>query len=192
MPAPDPNPDPQPPPGPARAFIALGGNVGDVRASFTRALALLRASPGLRLLAVSSLYRTAPVGPIAQPDYLNAAALATSDLPAHALLDRLQQVERELGRDRAAEQRWGPRTLDLDLLIYGDLRLDRPGLTVPHPRLAERRFVLAPLADLDPSLRPPGADATVAELLVRLPDDGGLTMASVGPAWASSPAAAPG
>lgn len=190
---PDPNPAPHDAPRPAtrRAFIALGGNVGDVRASFVRALAALGASPGLRILAVSSLYRTAPVGPIPQPDYLNAVAMADADLPAPDLLQLLQRIERALGRDRAAERRWGPRTLDLDLLLVGQERLDLPGLTVPHPRLAERRFVLVPLAELDPDLRPPGADATVGRLLARLPDDGGLTVESPGPAWASSAAAGP-
>lgn len=166
-------------------FIALGGNVGDVRASFVLAVAALDRAAGLRVRAASSLYRTAPVGPIPQPPYLNAVLAASTALAPAAVLRILQDVERSLGRDRTAEQRWGPRTLDLDLLIYGDRRVELPGLTVPHPRLAQRRFVLAPLAELAPRLRPPGHDATVAELLARLPDDGGVLVDSSGPAWAA-------
>jgi 2-amino-4-hydroxy-6-hydroxymethyldihydropteridine diphosphokinase len=137
-----------------RVYIALGGNLGDRRANLERAVELLDADPALELVAVSSLRETDPVGYEDQPRFLNGALAADTALSPRELLDRLLAVERELGRDRRGP-RFGPRTVDLDLLLYGDDTVDEPGLTVPHPRLAERRFVLEPLAELDPELALP-------------------------------------
>jgi 2-amino-4-hydroxy-6-hydroxymethyldihydropteridine diphosphokinase len=138
-----------------RAFVGLGANLGDREATIRRALALLADDPGIRVLAVSSLRETDPVGYADQPRFLNGAAALETELPARGLLDRLLAVERELGRNRSQEQRWGPRTVDLDLLLYGEETIDEPGLTVPHPRLADRRFVLEPLHELAPELTLP-------------------------------------
>ena len=137
-----------------RVYIALGGNLGDRRANLERAVELLDADPALELVAVSSLRETDPVGYEDQPRFLNGALAADTALSPRELLDRLLAVERELGRERRGP-RFGPRTVDLDLLLYGDDTVDEPGLTVPHPRLAERRFVLEPLAELDPALALP-------------------------------------
>ena len=105
---------------------------------------------------MSSLRETDPVGYVDQPQFLNGAAAVDTNLPARALLDRLLAIERRLGRDRAASPRHGPRTIDLDLLLYGDERVEEPGLVIPHPRLHERLFVLEPLVELDPALVVPG------------------------------------
>ena len=134
----------------AEAFIALGGNVGDVRASFDRAIALLCDGTQVRLTARSSDYRTPPWGVTDQPPFINAAIAVATTLSPHALLARAQDCERALGRDRAHEQRWGPRPLDLDLLAYDDLAVNDATLTLPHPRLFERAFVLVPLAEIAP------------------------------------------
>jgi 2-amino-4-hydroxy-6-hydroxymethyldihydropteridine diphosphokinase len=138
-----------------RAYVGLGANIGDPAAALDAALAALAAEPGIELVAVSSVRETDPVGYEDQPRFLNAAAAVETELTAHALLDRLLAVERRLGRTRTGP-RYGPRTIDLDLLVYGDERIDEPGLQVPHPRLHERRFALEPLAELDPSLVVPG------------------------------------
>ncbi len=132
------------------AFLALGGNVGDVRATFERAIALLCDGKAIRLVARSSDYRTPPWGVTDQPPFINAVIAVTTMLPANELLARALKVERALGRDRDTERRWGPRTLDIDLLVYDDLVSDDPALTLPHPRLLERAFVLAPLAEIAP------------------------------------------
>ena len=134
-----------------RVYIGLGANVGDRRANLGRAVELLAADPGIDVIAVSSLRETDPVGYTEQPRFLNGALAAETSLPPRALLERLLEVERELGRHRTGP-RHGPRTIDLDLLLYGDATIDEPGLTVPHPRLAERRFVLEPLAELERGL----------------------------------------
>lgn len=131
-------------------LIGLGGNVGDVRKTFDRAIALLCDGQAVRLLARSSDYRTPPWGVTDQPPFINAVIEVATVLPAHDLFARTLSVERALGRDRSKERRWGPRTLDLDLLAYDDLTLDDPDLTLPHPRLLERAFVLAPLAEIAP------------------------------------------
>ena len=141
---------------PVIAHIGLGGNVGDVRATLVAALAAIDDLPGTRVVARSRFYRTAPVGGIAQDDFVNAVARIETRLPAPALLDALFAIERAHGRDRRREQRWGPRTLDLDLLLYGDERIDAEGLTVPHPRIAERVFVLVPLVEVSPEVMIPG------------------------------------
>ena len=131
-----------------RAFVGLGGNVGDVAGAFASAAAQMDALPGTQLLRVSRRYRTPAWGMAAQPDFLNAVAMLETSLPARELLDELLAVERAHGRDRMRETRWGPRTLDLDLLLYGDETVDEPGLRVPHPHLHERAFALRPLLAL--------------------------------------------
>src|SRR5918999_2392268 len=136
-----------------RAYVGLGSNLGDRERHLRSALAALDA-PDVRVLAVSRFRETDPVGYVDQPRFLNAAALVETELSATELLERLLAVERSLGRERTGP-RYGPRTIDLDLLLYGDERIDQPGLTVPHPRLAERTFVLEPLAELDPALTLP-------------------------------------
>lgn len=134
----------------AEALIALGGNVGDVRSTFDRAIAMLCDGDKVRLLARSSDYRTPPWGVTDQPPFINAVIAVVTALPPRELLARALDVERAFGRDRANERRWGPRTLDLDLIAYGDLALDAADLTLPHPRLFERAFVLMPLAEIAP------------------------------------------
>ncbi len=144
---------------PVIAHIGLGGNVGDVRATLVAALAAIDGLPGTRVIAQSRFYRTAPVGGIAQDDFVNAVARIETRLPAPALLEALFAIERAHGRDRHRERRWGPRTLDLDLLLHGDQRIDAEGLTVPHPRIAERAFVLVPLLEVSPEVMIPGLGA---------------------------------
>jgi 2-amino-4-hydroxy-6-hydroxymethyldihydropteridine diphosphokinase len=145
------------------AYIGLGSNLGDREGNLRAALARLA---GLGEVRASSFRETDPVGVTDQPKFLNAAAKLSTDLPARDLLDALLAIERDLGRDRSREQRWGPRTLDLDLLLYADEVIEEPGLTVPHPRLAERRFALEPLYELAPGLILP--DGTpVRDLLAR-------------------------
>ena len=136
---------------PVRAYIGLGGNVGDRAANLERAVATLAADPDVEVVAVSTFRETEPVGYLDQPRFLNGVVAVETALPPRALLDRLLGIERALGRERSGP-RFGPRTIDLDLLLYGTETLDEPGLTVPHPRLAERRFVLEPLCELDPEL----------------------------------------
>jgi 2-amino-4-hydroxy-6-hydroxymethyldihydropteridine diphosphokinase len=155
-----------------RAYIGLGANVGDAKMALDHAVAALAALPGVRLRAVSPLYRTKPVGGVEQPDFLN--AVASVDVPcgpdaatgALALLAALKHIEYALGRQRRA--RWGPREIDLDLLVFGRHRIETPTLTVPHREMQNRLFVLAPLADLAPGLRPPGWQTTVRTAAARL------------------------
>jgi 2-amino-4-hydroxy-6-hydroxymethyldihydropteridine diphosphokinase len=137
------------------AYIGLGSNLGDREATIRRALELLQADGEIEVAAVSLLRETDPVGYEAQPRFLNGAAALRSALSPRALLERMFAVERELGRTRVGP-RFGPRTIDLDLLLYGQETVDEPGLRIPHPRLAERRFVLEPLAELDDELQVPG------------------------------------
>jgi 2-amino-4-hydroxy-6-hydroxymethyldihydropteridine diphosphokinase len=148
----------------SRAYIGLGANLGDREATIRRAVELLGADPGIELVAVSTLRETDPVDYADQPPFLNGAVAVETELEPLALLDRLLAVERELGRVRDEGLRYGPRTIDLDLLLYGDRLVDEPGLAVPHPRLAERRFALEPLHELDPALRLPDGRA-VRDLL---------------------------
>ncbi len=145
-----------------RAYVGLGSNLGDRERNLRSALAALDA-PDVRVLAVSRFRDTDPVGYVDQPRFLNAAALVETELSATELLERLLAVERSLGRERTGP-RFGPRTIDLDLLLYGNETLVEPGLTVPHPRLAERRFVIEPLVELDRDLTLPDG-RRVAELL---------------------------
>ena len=148
------------------AYVGLGANLGSRRTTIERAVELLAEDPAIDVLAVSSLRETDPVGPVEQPRFLNGVAALETELPPRQLLARLLDVERRLGRTREGP-RFGPRTIDLDLLLYGDLRLDEPGLTVPHPRLHERRFALQPLAELAPGLEIPGR-GPVEQLLAGL------------------------
>ena len=137
------------------AYVGIGSNLGERRTTIRDALALLAADPELEVEAVSAIRETDPVGVVDQPLFLNAAVRLTTGIAPRSLLERLLAVEQQLGRVRTGE-RYGPRTIDLDLLLYGDEIVDEPGLRVPHPRLAERRFVLEPLAELDPGLVVPG------------------------------------
>jgi 2-amino-4-hydroxy-6-hydroxymethyldihydropteridine diphosphokinase len=145
------------------AYIGLGSNLGDRGATIHRALELLGADDDIEVTAVSSLVETDPVGYENQPRFLNGAAALRTELPAGELLERMFAVERELGRTRTGP-RFGPRTIDLDLLLYGQESIDEPGLRIPHPRLAERRFVLEPLAELDRDLEVPGRGSVRAVL----------------------------
>jgi len=149
-----------------RAYVGLGSNLGDRGAMLSRALELLGNDADLELVATSTVRETEPVGLREQPPFLNAAAAIETELSARLLLDRLLEIERRLGRVREGP-RFGPRTIDLDLLLLGDQVVDEPGLCVPHPRIAERRFVLEPLHELDPRLEVPGL-GSVATLLASL------------------------
>jgi 2-amino-4-hydroxy-6-hydroxymethyldihydropteridine diphosphokinase len=146
-----------------RAYVGLGANVGNRRENLDRAVELLGAEPGVRVFAVSSVRETDPVGYEDQPRFLNAACAVDTELGPRDLLERLLAIERALGRERTGP-RFGPRTIDLDLLLYGSETIDEPGLTVPHPRLAERLFVLEPLHELAPELVLPDGRA-VRDLL---------------------------
>jgi 2-amino-4-hydroxy-6-hydroxymethyldihydropteridine diphosphokinase len=146
-----------------RAYVGLGANLGD------REAAILRAAELLEPVRLSSIRETPPWGYADQPPYLNAVAEVETALEPRPYLDRLLEIERGLGRLRLGP-RWGPRTIDLDLLVHGDTVVDEPGLTVPHPRLHERLFVLEPLAELDPDLEIPGK-GTVSALLAGLQSD---------------------
>jgi 2-amino-4-hydroxy-6-hydroxymethyldihydropteridine diphosphokinase len=150
---------------PVRAFVGLGGNEGDVRTGLVEALQALAGLPQTTRVRQSALYRTPAWGRTDQPDFLNAVVELQTRMPAPELLAALLQIERRFGRDRENEhERWGPRTLDLDLLVYGDLTVDEPGLTLPHPRMHERAFVLVPLAEIAPTLQVPGHGAVSALL----------------------------
>lgn len=139
-----------------RSFVGLGANLDDPGVSIARAVELLAAETGVDVVAVSTLRETDPVGYDDQPRFLNGAAELRTMLTARELLERMLAIERSLGRVRGEGPRFGPRPIDLDLLLYGDEVIDEPGLQVPHPRLHERRFALEPLAELDPALEIPG------------------------------------
>ena len=149
-----------------RAYVGLGANLGDRDGTLRHALKLLDAEDAIEVIAVSQLRETDPVGVVDQPSFLNGAAALETALSARELLEVLLRIERDLGRVRDGT-RWGPRTVDLDLLLYGDEEIDEQGLRVPHPRLHERRFALEPLAELDPALSVPGR-GKVSELVARL------------------------
>jgi 2-amino-4-hydroxy-6-hydroxymethyldihydropteridine diphosphokinase len=151
------------------AYIGLGSNLGPRERHLRDALDALRATPGLRALAVSSLYETRHVGPVPQGPHLNAVARVESRLGPRELLERLLAIERDAGRTRGPE-RHAPRTLDLDLLLFGSEVIEEPGLAVPHPRLSERAFVLEPLLELAPRLVHPVLGETVEALAARVRD----------------------
>jgi 2-amino-4-hydroxy-6-hydroxymethyldihydropteridine diphosphokinase len=146
-----------------RAYVGLGANLGDRERTLRAAVAALDAEEGIEVMAISKLRETEPVGVGEQPLYLNGAAALDTTLEAPELLERLLAVEERFGRVRVPGEH-GPRTLDLDLLLYGEEQIEAPGLVVPHPRLHERRFVLEPLVELDPGLAVP-ARGTVESLL---------------------------
>lgn len=152
---------------PARAFLGLGSNLGDRQAMLRQAAARLRALPGIRILRASSVYETEPLGLTDQPWFLNQVLEVETALDPHHLLTAVQEVEASLGRRR--EVRWGPRTIDIDILLYADVTLRSPRLVLPHPALAHRRFVLVPLAELHPLLRLPDGRC-VRDLLEALGD----------------------
>lgn len=139
-----------------RCFVGLGANLGDAPAAVLGAIDALGQLPGTTLVRASRLYRTAAWGVAEQPDFINAVAMLDTGLEPVALLEALLQIERDAGRDRSAATRWGPRALDLDLLLYADRVIDIAGLRVPHPHLHERAFVLVPLVEIAPDVRIPG------------------------------------
>ena len=149
---------------PVRAFVGLGGNQGDVETTLVEALWAVDALPQTTIQRQSAFYRTPAWGKTDQPAFLNAVVELRTRMPAKVLLEALLAIEERFGRVRSEAERWGPRVLDLDLLAYGDEVIDEPGLTLPHPRLHERAFVLVPLAEIAPALVIPG-QGEVAALL---------------------------
>lgn len=162
----------------ATAYLGLGGNVGDPAASMSQALRMLDADPECRVAAVSRLYRTPPWGKTDQDWFFNAAAAVETTLSPHALLDLCLDIERSMKRIRS--ERWGPRTLDMDILVFGDVTLSDERLTVPHPRMTDRAFVLMPLADLAPEMSVAGE--TVAHWLAAV-DRTGIEIADGSGGW---------
>ncbi|RIY03598.1 2-amino-4-hydroxy-6-hydroxymethyldihydropteridine diphosphokinase [Aureimonas flava] len=160
------------------AFLGLGGNLGDPVRAMATALRALDAAPGTRVAEVSSVYRTPPWGPVEQPPFLNACARVEAEIDAEALLARCLGIELSLHRDRSV--RWGPRTVDLDVLDFGGVVMRGDRLTLPHPRMAERAFVMVPLAEIAPDLSVAGA--TAAECLARL-DTSGIVRLEASPDW---------
>ncbi|MFZ5825932.1 MAG: 2-amino-4-hydroxy-6-hydroxymethyldihydropteridine diphosphokinase [Bacillota bacterium] len=156
----------------ARAYLSLGSNVGDRLGQLAESVRRLERVSGVRLVAVSGVYETAPQGKTDQPEFLNAVVAIDTDLDALALLEAIHKVERRMGRIRA--ERWGPRTIDLDILLYGAQAVKLPGLTVPHPRMGERAFVLIPLLELleGAGVRPTPETAALRRMLEGLPDQG--------------------
>ncbi len=148
-------------------IIAFGGNMGDVHATFLSARKQLTNGGDMRIIESSCIYRSPPMGSAEQPDYLNAIALLDADIPPEALLQQLQNIEIQHGRIRTSE-RWGSRTLDLDLIAYNDAVMQTEDLTLPHPHMHERMFVLQPLCDIRPNWRHPALQQTAKELLASL------------------------
>jgi 2-amino-4-hydroxy-6-hydroxymethyldihydropteridine diphosphokinase len=162
-----------------QAWVSIGSNIGDRAAYIARALTSLSALPDTEVTGVSSLYDTAPVGEEDQPSFLNAVAEISTDMEPVALMRSLLSIEEDCGRTR--EKKWGPRTLDLDLIIYDDVEMDAPELTLPHPRAKARAFVLIPLAEIAPELRFPGHDMTVSRMVEGLGDVGTHVRRVAGP-----------
>jgi 2-amino-4-hydroxy-6-hydroxymethyldihydropteridine diphosphokinase len=155
----------------AEALLGLGGNLGDVRATLARAITALCDGGEVQLIARSSDYRTPPWGLTDQPPFVNLAIAVETTLTPRALLDRALAVEAMFGRDRSKERRWGPRILDIDIIAFEAIEVEEPDLTLPHPHLFERAFVLAPLAEIAPDRKIKGI--TIAQALARL-DPGGI------------------
>lgn len=153
------------------ALVGLGSNLGDPVAVVRHALQALDSIPRTRLVRASRLYRTPAWGRVDQPDFVNAVAMLETTLGARELLDAMLGIEQDAGRERHPEERWGPRTLDLDLLLHGDAVIDEPGLHVPHPHLHERVFALLPLVDIAPDAVIPGI-GPAREALANMPRDG--------------------
>ena len=151
------------------ALVGLGGNLGDAAATLRQAFQELDALPSTRLLRASRLYRSRAWGRTDQPDFINAVAMLETTLGARELLDAMLGIEHGAGRERHPDERWGPRTLDLDLLLYGDAVMDEPGLHVPHPHLHERAFALVPLVEIAPDAMIPGIGAARAALAAMEP-----------------------
>ena len=147
---------PDDPDDPVRAFIALGSNMGDIEITLTEALWAIDALPQTTIRAQSAYYRTPAWGRTDQPDFINAAVEVRTRMTPRVLLEQLLEIEKRFGRTRRDGERWGPRTLDLDLLMYGDEHINEPGLHLPHPRMHERAFVLVPLAEIASALEIPG------------------------------------
>ena len=154
----------------AQALLGLGGNLGDVRATLGRAVTALCDGREVKLVARSSDYRTPPWGVANQPPFINLAIMVETALTPRALLDHALAVEAMFGRDRTKERRWGPRILDIDIIAFDALEIEEAGLTLPHPRLFERAFVLAPLAEIAPHRKIKGI--TIAEAFARLDPSG--------------------
>ncbi len=150
------------------AYIAIGSNLGDRHATIDSGIHAIRSHNAIELVCQSSIIETPPYGDIEQGPYLNGMVQVRTTLSARELLDALLGIETDHGRDRSNEQRWGPRTLDLDLIVFGDEVIDEPGLQVPHPRLHERSFVLVPLAEIAPDLMLPIHNETPRQLLKAL------------------------
>jgi 2-amino-4-hydroxy-6-hydroxymethyldihydropteridine diphosphokinase len=149
---------------PIPVYLSLGSNLGDREANLERAIEAIEGLPGTRLVRRSALYETAPWGPVPQPDYLNMVVEISTRLGPSELLRRGKEIEREMGR--VTGERWGPRPIDIDILLFGDETIETEELTVPHPRMWERAFVLRPLADLEPEMKGPDG-STVLQLLER-------------------------
>ena len=177
--------------GPVAAYVALGANLGDRLASLRRAASLISQTPGLKLEAAASLYESAAVGtPAPQPAFLNSVLRVSSTLAPDELMAALLDIECAMGRKR--EERLAPRVIDLDLLLYGELVLDSAELTLPHPRLHERRFVLEPLAELAAELVHPRLERSFAELKSELATSGQELCRVMGPQWADQTPMQPG
>jgi 2-amino-4-hydroxy-6-hydroxymethyldihydropteridine diphosphokinase len=171
----------------ATAYIALGSNLGDRERTLHSAIAALRQLG--RVEAVSSFYETAPVGPVEQPDFLNSVVALRTELPPQHLMAALLRIEQQHGRDRTLSVPKGPRTLDLDMLSYGDVVMDTPTLTLPHPSIADRRFVLVPLTELAPNWHHPVSAKTAAALLAELLQRGGESSQTMRKLHPSKPSA---
>ena len=149
---------------PVRAYVGLGGNVGDVETTLMEAMWALDSMPQTSIRAQSRMYRTPPWGNTRQPPFVNAVVELQTRMVPRVLLNKLLEIEARFGRDRSESEKWGPRELDLDLLVYGEEQMDEPGLHLPHPRLRERAFVLVPLAEIAPKFEIIGV-GKVSELL---------------------------
>ena len=164
----------------SRAYIALGGNLGDLKQAFNQARSDIEATDNIHITACSKLYRTAPVGPAGQPDYLNAVIEIETSIQPDALLNLLHRIEDANGRVRA--ERWGARTLDLDILAYGDLQIHSKALTIPHAMISQRMFVLRPLCDIAPKWQHPQLKVTVEQMIDQLIETGEAPLPR-GEAW---------